>query len=731
VTTPDPRVLDALISWRDGIRTPGRDRDAVLPTDADLVAVAAVQPPNRAAFAALSLERPSAVAEFGAGLLMAAREGYRAVAAGDAVPLLPPQFVPLLPSMVAKPSPSPSALFPPPALDVAASVVEGPQSRRRSKTGAAGQQPAPFPDAPTTPAPPLAGTPAPAAPAPPAPTAPLGAVAPEPFVAYDVTRTASAAVPRAQLVSRPQGGLTIEWAPPASAAAVRLYRVIASDQWPPLSPDTGTRVATTTDVSVVDARPFTGPVRHVQVWMNSGADEASARQAQAVMVAEASAVAPPTNFQLEDYQGTVVGHWQVARGVHRVEVQRVPRAARGSAGYLPQYSIGTEDDALDGMQDTGCGQGEEYEYRLFAVVVDNGADLISDPVTATVTVGGTLGRIGAVRAKTRVDRGRTLVDLEWDQAKAGEVQVYCTAKPPVAGADDGVIAISGLVQTGLQPELAIPIKPKWVDGKGQLSGIPWPDEMTQVFFTAVSIGATGARVGGTAGLTRTGEVKDPILRQRVQWQHLTFSWPKGANRVWVYRTPVGVPLPEPLGTALVTIDADKYKEHGGLRLKGVLDPQGCDVHLVPVTDDDGEAVVGGASTVTYPGLFCVQYRLRAPEPGRLGVFGKVRGGPGPTMRTVEVRGDRPVPPDGLMLTWHLVAQRSRLPLSPGDGKALAMPQRTPAPGQNGPTGGWTAVTEVDLGVLPTGSYVRLFAVPDPGVTVEVALLDPSVKELQT
>jgi hypothetical protein len=77
----------------------------------------------------------------------------------------------------------------------------------------------------------------------------------------------------------------------------------------------------------------------------------------------------------------------------------------------------------------------------------------------------------------------------------------------------------------------------------------------------------------------------------------------------------------------------------------------------------------------------------------------------------------------MQLDLALVFNRDRLPLSVRDGKSLSI-LCIPVPDR-----AWTSVVEFD-GRNYVNGYLRLFAIPDPSVTLDVAVMDPSVRELR-
>ncbi|MCW2607783.1 MAG: hypothetical protein JWO60_2476 [Frankiales bacterium] len=725
---PDPRLLQALLAWRQDQLDSG-SREALLPLVDDLATIAATDGVNRALLDTLPLVRPDLVLQFAPGVLSTLRQTRKALeAAGPApAPAPPPAPAPTPPAAAAPP---PAAAAPPPA---------EPSSGRRSR-GAPDPAPtadpgqgffgwsstdAPAAAAPEPVAPPAASrrqsrhrTEEPAQPAGPS-------LRPEGFASYDLAAAAPVDVGRPGATTT-ERGVRLSWESVDAPGQVMLYRAVCRDDFEVWSPDDADVVAVTTTPEAVDTRPFTAAVRFYAVWVNVGADEASARAAQPRLLAKGEVVAAPTRVRVEEDHGTVFVSWDAGGAVERVEVLRVPVEHAQASGYQRRFSVG-EARGRTSFQDDGCEPGKEYEYRLFAVWTDPASELerTSAPAVARVRVGTVLTPVRRLDIAERVAGDRTVLDLAWDQPPRNEVVVYRTATPPATGASTTDLDVSALPAAGLAEEDRLKNRPHVEAGRATLTGVAWPQDWPRVHFTAVSLGGSTARIGDTATRSRTSRVEDIRIVERVDWQLLTFSWPSGAVSVSVLTTPTGMTLDEFPGEVVAELSEADYRRNGGTRLQ--LPAEGCDVHLVPKSFFERKQVTAPPETRTYPGLFSMWYLLQPPpavvqDPSGGGRRGReVEPPAAPTgVREVYVRGVGHRPAEA-QVTVSLVARSDRLPLAPSEREVLVAEQRMPLPGPE-----WQSLGVVDLGPY-AGGYVRMFATAEG---FEVALLDPDLASLR-
>ena len=513
------------------------------------------------------------------------------------------------------------------------------------------------------------------------------------------------------------GALQLGWSP-ADGEGLHVYRVVTSDEWMPYSPGSGVLLSAGTTTETVDPRPFTGPTRYVQVWVNTGSDRAEALAAQPRLLAQGTAVAPVTGVELRVSQGIVTGSWSVHDAIQRVEVHRVPAGDAARKGYLPRHRLTSVRGRATSLRDTGCVPGERYQYRFFAVVTtDEGSEVLSEPVVHTVDVPAPALPVQTLETHRYEEDGRTLIDLQWSSpSERSDVSIYVTRERPVAGYGEE-LPVSALPQAGLSSDDREFMKPEIVDGRAVLEGIPWPENSPRVYLTAVTMQGQRACVGATASLVDVGSISHVDLVQRVNWQLLTFDWPLGASSVQVFHSATGMPRPEGV-PPLTQIDKETYEAQGGLRLR--LLQQGelavCDLHLLPISYSEGKPIEGRPVRVSYPGMLRLLYSLVEEQGEPTGRWNRVAP---PSRWFIHLQSDQRQPPPmtlALVMVWH----DARLPLDEGDGTVI-LRQRVLVPG-------FQPVPVAEFDRSRPGFY-RLFVESDSSVPFHVALLDPPLHAL--
>lgn len=663
-------LLGHLIEWRDGVISSARDGRS-LPTDRDLVEIARCGVPKRAAIEGLELDRPAAAKEFGMGIVAAMRRALAAAESGSDHP--PVESLP-------RTEERPPAGGEPVATEQSCEAGDGRPRRSGGRTG-------------------------------------LAEIQPEEFARYEPVEQRPAAP--ATCVRR-SDGVEISWLPPKSDV-YQVYRVVSADGYKPFSPDEEL-LAATSDPIAVDSRSMLTAVRYYAIWVNEGSDEAKARDTQPRMLAEGYIVASPTGVVIAQDHGTVFGRWDVAEGIQRVEVQRIPARLAESGTYLSQYSVAHTSANLKGFSDPSCPPGSDVVYRVFAVTEsDEGDLLISPPVSQLVEPPGVIPLMGEIEAVANADR--TAVDLSWAQSVPADVRIYRTDQPPAVGAQRR-IPVSSMEEVFGAPagDKEVKLSPEWTDGTATLAGIPWPPGWTRVYFTAVAVDRETADVGPTATLARSGQITDAVVHQRVTWQQLTFNWPMGADEVRVYATPPGMrQMDDSAGDPIHIVTFDQHRDLGAIRFSGrgsCLPKEGCALHLMPITYNVEGAVRGGPALVAYKGLLRLKYKIdddQPPEPhGRRGL----RAGPAESSPTAVVKIATDWQPPDLEIELTMVANPDRLPLFVRDGTQVAS-SRVFAPGHD-----WLTVFDFPR-ARHRNSLVRLFAT-NSGVTLDIAVLDPAL-----
>lgn len=544
--------------------------------------------------------------------------------------------------------------------------------------------------------------------------------------------------PRQVAVAATDAGLAYTWEPwERSGGAV--YRVVTSEVELPYSPDEFSEVAVTEKSSVVDQEPPMSAIRYVTVWAYPRPASGSVVVEQPILLAVTEHVHQLEVERLALDGTTVVGRWRRPIGATRVVLARLPAHEAGRAlatGGWRQYRILEDRDNLGGFTDADLVPGQTYRY-VGVVEVQSGTQVYqSVPTVRSVSVPARLAPVRDLRVTEHHEGGRSTFDVRWTDPGGGVVEVYRTQDHPTSGLEEEVDLTHDMLEAiGLAPaaEVVHPV----VEGRGpngtddgtrSINGVAWPEgpDWERAYFTPVTVIGERVRVGRTVVATRTTTIDDIRVVQRATRQIVTFSWPGEAAEVGLYVTALGAAVPEQTGPA-ARIDRDRYRDFGGFVLDRPLPPQGCTLHLVPVSYYRGEAVVGQATSVNHGWYVLLRYELRRKAVGRrCDITVHVVGG-----------GELIRPP-----AFVLVHNPERLPLHRGDGSAVVVvPEGAPEgsagspvirPARLGNPEG-DPLGHANLGKAERRGYLRLFV--DAGYNghynelVHWGLLDPSVRDL--
>lgn len=695
----DPELLSNLMEWRtDQLERPGIT-DEQLPAAFDLELVASVPGITRERLLdGLPLTNADAMRTFAAGVMGVVKAYQRERAAR---PAPAPAAPPAAPEEKTPPAARPSKRTPRPApVDSPAQPVAAAPPTQPA-TQPATQPPT---QSPTTPATTRAAAPAAATSAAP------------PFTPFDyATFVRPPMVGPLLFKPQPDGRLWIGWTPSTDAATV-VYRVVQRDGHPPSSPDAAEEIGVTTDTQLYTSGGADS-VRFVQVWAYSGADEAAARSSQPRLLGQGMVVAPPVSVDCREADGSVVVAWELAPGVHGVEIARLALDTRDA-----QVESLHRAEGPGSFHDTTCLPGRRYEYQVAAVAEDpeTRADQLSEPVRREQRITSALVKVQQLRATERLENGRTYVDLEWDRPGSDDVRIYRSVAPPAVGSGDKILDISALESTGLKDadRQILPVESD--DRVSRMAGIAWPDTQPRIHLTAVSISGDQALIGTTETRSRTTEITEVRLVQRVQQQLLSFSWPPGTASVDVHVTPVGMPL-ESDSRPIRSVSESDYRRDGGTLIE--LPWNGCDVHLVPISWYGRDKDYGPTTSISYAGLLTLQYGLRPRQSATDGT-------PGASGYELAVHrvSDGPSGPASLDVTLSLVVKAGRLPLSVRDGDGAVWTERITVETLN--PARWVPLPGVVDLSAHSGKYVRLFARLDAATEMDIALLDPAVVDLR-
>lgn len=524
--------------------------------------------------------------------------------------------------------------------------------------------------------------------------------------------------------------IALSWAAPTEPAAVTVYRVVSGDEFAPYAPDRADLVAVTTMRKCVDSRPFTTAVRYFQVWRNEGEDVDGALGSQPRLHAAHAVVSPVMDVEIREDEGRVIGQWRAFPGVRRVQVFRIP-IERAAVGRLaPEYRILAGDLNLGGFVDATAERGRRYLYQAYAEVDVEGIVRLSAPRNADMRISAVLVGVSDLTVRPHGGDVDAQFDLTWTEPPAGRVVVFRTKDGPRSGADAEARQESVLPSMGLDPSdrLSYPINPE-PDGGVSMRDVPWPAGWPRTYFTPVTILDGMARVGTTTSATLVPPVREAVIVERVHRQVVTFAWPKGAAKVVAHEGPVGGTSEQVRGGRRHEISAAQYTELGGLGLPVPLPSRGCALHLVPVAFDRGDPVEGAPTTLAYPGLLRMAYRISI----RRGITGR------PTSLTVSILSEVPLPgppPFTGCPPFVLVHNAERLPLDVFDGHPIDVTLdgdetlerfRRIVPARLSPTEE-SATWKAD--VKDRTGFVRLFVDLPPAILRQVALLDPPARNLR-
>lgn len=508
-----------------------------------------------------------------------------------------------------------------------------------------------------------------------------------------------------------------------------VYRLVSADAHPPFSPDQADLVGATTAAWLVDARPLTHAVRHYQVWRNDGATVEDAKMEQPVLHAAGQVVAPALQVTIREDEGHVIGRWKVLPGTQRVHVYRIPLHSAAGASGDPRFRILPDRTNLDGFVDTEAVRGEKYLYQVMTEALVNSGAQLSPPASVRVDVTAVHEAVNDLSFMLHDDERSPLFDLAWTAPPGGEVVIYRTTKPPVAGIerkpqDESVLGQAGLT---VDSRLSRPLG----EDKASMNKVPWPRDWSRAYFTAVVLQDGVALVGNTVRGVRVPPVERPRIAERVSAKVLTFAWPEGADVVQVYRGQTGGDPLHALEGPAMEISRTQYEEQGGFRFpSSTVEPGGGELYLVSVAFDGGQRVRAHPVTLAYPPLLRLRYQVtqRRSFAGKLSLV-------------VQVGSDVTVDNAPPLVLLH---NPGRLPLSALDGTPIAVvrnldgeidvlrrfvPERLGADAVSDP--GWrTDQASWQVDVPHATGFVRLFVdIPSDHLRY-VALLDPPIASLR-
>lgn len=544
------------------------------------------------------------------------------------------------------------------------------------------------------------------------------------FAAFDYGVAASAHSPvKIEFTPADDARLLLRWAA-APQAPVTIYRVVASPEFlPDFSPDVGRQVAATFDTEMHDVFDVAGlaePVRQVVVWAYQGDSEDQARQAHPVVHATGACVLPVRRCQIRADGKAVVGQWDSAPGISRIDVLRFPVAeADLHQHYDPARRINGSVQS-GGFTDWEAQPGQEYEYRIYALAAtgEGQAETMSPPVVNRVTISANPEPVRDLAVAESPGQHRAF-DLTWTPPAVGKVEIYRTQKVPAPELTARSLDRSAIIRGGLTRDSEVVGPRSEIGGAMEMRSVAWPGGSAKAYITPVTVVSEDQiLVGAWQILTMPLPFEKVRLIERVDEQVLTFSWPEGTATAKIFVGGRNSPFLSPMAESapFLEISADNYVKFGGAHLPHPLPSEGCAVHLVAASYSKGQAVLAEAVTIDYPGLTRLRYRIEpVPEQQKF----RLRRGPvAPSLNQLFVESDVDMPAVELLL----VHNRNRLPLHRNDGTVFGREQM-----------------DVGRGPRPAG---REFAMPDPRGFLrlfvdalaaddhKVAIIDPPLRQLR-
>ncbi|TWE09228.1 hypothetical protein [Rudaeicoccus suwonensis] len=512
------------------------------------------------------------------------------------------------------------------------------------------------------------------------------------------------------------GALRLQWRPAEHLPGTVIYRVIEDTrEWPRGTPDDAHTLGVTsaTDITTTRIRPQ-GAVTYLAVWAYTGADEAAARAAEGEVIAQGEIIWPATGVSLVvTDRDTVVGRVEAPPGV-RLVVQRFQ--ADEPVHNDPSRALTSAVVESSGFHDRSPKLAVDLTYAVFVeAVLPDGQTRVSDRY---------------VSADTRVDPAPVWIELDvresatapgawdvhWADPGFGSVEVYLSDEPLPPGLSDGPRSRSTLERSRLLPEHRLPNYIARTQDGCLLQECYLKPDWTRSYFTVVHVVSDEqVQVGATVGKVMPAAPRDVRLVERVDSKILTFDWPRGVSLVEVHQGLIGHP-PVSFDDArdlIGTMDSvQNYLRRGGLQITRPLPAIGCALHVVGVIYEQGQAVRSAPTTIEYPGLCRVQYRIVA---GRADGVVPSEQFPADQAR-FEIFADN----DLQELALCAVANPNRLPLHPGDGTHLADAVIAVA--------AKTEVVPFVLSLKQSSAHVRVF-VSDRALAGKVALLDPPLPSM--
>lgn len=491
-----------------------------------------------------------------------------------------------------------------------------------------------------------------------------------------------------------EDGIKVSWLDRQTTAKLVVYVVAASDQGPVEVLDQGERLAATTHRSVLvskSAGPYFG------VFTFEGSDIESAKQAVGAPHGMVMLLREVREVTVQALASVVQMRWRKPEEVASVRVLRSRPNAALPEGFRPELLMPGSHSTM--FQDENVEPGARYTYRIYSI---SSTGQRSAGVTRIVTVPEEPIAVVDLQAEVRELRKGSdpSVDLTYTPPRSGKVTIYASLVRPKPVSDDQLFDQGMLTQLALGEQIEdYPIGTD--DG---LMLIPQVMYSTAVgpsrYYTPVTFGDSGFRVGRTAVVHYIGRPREPEILDRVDWQLLRFRWPAGAETVGYRLGARGAVDPETAGPEQ-SLSRANYDRDGGIKLSPLPD-RGATLFVRGKLFDVKEHA-GAWVSVNYPGRIKLTYGF-AP-------------GEGKTV-SLLVWSERPLSGVQALVRSHPTAwlrDTGHKPPGTVDVARVDWPHPVPA-------GIWTPIGE--RFILPAGRARAFFYLPDVATGETLMVVDP-------
>lgn len=479
------------------------------------------------------------------------------------------------------------------------------------------------------------------------------------------------------------GRVTVSWRPSMARTGAVRYRAVRGEGRPPRAVQDGVDLGVTEGNELVDATPPAGPplfhsvfaTRDGKVW------SAPACAGPALITPEVG------ELRLHADGRSVTGSWHPHPGTAEVLVVRSeqgPPRTRMDGRPVRQVS-------LLGFSDTDVRLGMTYHYRVSAVYLGpDGSRHVSPGLVASITAEEVPAAVTDL-AVAVLPGSQTAVQATWTPPAGGMTRIWLGQQPPrwQAGAE---------VRPGDLPSLGSEVlgaPERLPDGRARLI-VPAGPLRGRCFFTAVTVGRSGAVVGNSVELLVAAPVRELAAQRFAGVVRLSWIWPDRSTLARVRWRRL-----EETGGGEIECSRKRYEDQGGFEM--AVGPDAIAISVQAVIQQSGSPVAA------------VPVEVQVEALGRPVRYGIRRQGFRGRRLTLVLEVDGPCDLPSLVLVRRA---GTILPLRPEQGAVVA---RVPAQRLDA-----AQPLEIPLDLPPGQARLRLFPQPPGGVT----LLDPPARELE-